>query len=217
MSDLKAFSVQDPSTERGEIVFANCNAAARRIGANQIDSEWESVECRRAPEFDKFSPGPVSDMVKLNHGWWLECTGCYREIAGDYVTDEDGEDHEVTPVERNGHVFCTADCETADRLDRDARRAAEKVALDELRARLLALHPDVTLTGNDHAYVERKDGVYRPTQVMIRFRFTGCEIGDASYRYDEAGEAPAIWVCNGDKDAWAAYRGGTVAPINEVA
>ena len=35
---LKAYSVQD---ERGEVVFATSGIAARRIGANQLNTDFE--------------------------------------------------------------------------------------------------------------------------------------------------------------------------------
>ena len=36
---LKAYSVQDD--ERGEVVFATSGIAARRIGANQLNTDFE--------------------------------------------------------------------------------------------------------------------------------------------------------------------------------
>ncbi len=72
---LKAYYVGHD--EAAEIVFAVSNAPARRIGANALDSEWNDVECRRAPEFDAFSDKRfVPDEVKWEHGWWFYCAEC---------------------------------------------------------------------------------------------------------------------------------------------
>lgn len=49
----KAYQVD--ADEQSVIVFEHTNVAARRIGANRMDTEFEYIErCRRAPHFDEY-------------------------------------------------------------------------------------------------------------------------------------------------------------------
>lgn len=75
MSNLKAYSVQ--MDEHGCVRFATNGAAARREGANELDTDWEAIiSCRRAPHFDCYAPGPVPEKALWDSGWRFLCEKC---------------------------------------------------------------------------------------------------------------------------------------------
>lgn len=131
---LVAYSVNNYEWERGDVVFARSNTQARRRGAPKIDSEPESVEVKRAPEFDSYAPGPVPDQALYEAGWWFECHHCGARISEDEERDElDDEGFQRDPAEfglflgpQKGR-YCCAECrgrEHAKLRERDARKAA---------------------------------------------------------------------------------------------
>lgn len=75
------------------IEFAPSSVVARRKGSIELGIEFENVEsCRRAYEFDKFSPGPVPQRVLFDSGWHLECAECSMVVnaySDDCVWDGD--------------------------------------------------------------------------------------------------------------------------------
>jgi hypothetical protein len=126
---LKAFSVLETCEHTGGIVFAKTNAQARRIGAGlYADGEFDGVECRRAPAFDVFSPGPVSSLEMWRRGWWFEC-GCGRRLDSDWADDHP---RPREPREYRGELYCDQWCV----LDSAEQRAGQR--LNERMARYLA-------------------------------------------------------------------------------
>lgn len=77
----KAFCVTDEAEGRSVVVFAKHNIVARRQGAGELDTEFDSVSCRRAPNFDSFYPGPVPVATKLQAGWHFECCHCQKQVT----------------------------------------------------------------------------------------------------------------------------------------
>lgn len=72
---LVAYSVQ--ADECGCVRFARSGAQARREGASEMDTDWEGIEtCRRAPQFDHYSPGPVPEKALFEAGWRFLCETC---------------------------------------------------------------------------------------------------------------------------------------------
>ena len=85
--------------EGSVVVFEHTSVAARRIGANKLNIEFEEVEmCRRAPHFDEYhwtEKVPPEELIE--NGWWFECSYGY-----DLVTAEDTPDYYVSD---KGYVF----------------------------------------------------------------------------------------------------------------
>lgn len=82
---IKAYQVNE--VECSVIVFEKSNVAARRVGAGELNTEFEYIEsCRRAPEFDKYaSLGSVPLKVLVqDHGWMTECNKCYSWVGADH-------------------------------------------------------------------------------------------------------------------------------------
>jgi len=88
---LKAYQASDGDEDEC-IVFATTGVAARRMAANEMDCEFETVEyCRRAPQFDQYAPGPVPIQAMIDAGWWWTCAATSERIDSDctgYVIDE---------------------------------------------------------------------------------------------------------------------------------
>lgn len=117
---LKAYCVSEEHEGTGGIVFAHHNAVARRHGACEFgDGDWESVTCRRAPEFDQYAPGPVPDYALSDNGWYLWCKcGCDRKIEAGRLVIHEAYDEEHGRIyeldreteawldKRNGSLWC---------------------------------------------------------------------------------------------------------------
>jgi hypothetical protein len=100
----RAFVVSEDHEGKAIVVFAQHNVVARREGAQELNEEFEYVECRRAPEFDSFTEqGYVPRRALLAAGWWQQCHGpvCEKRLDGDqstYILDEED------------RVFCSHTC-----------------------------------------------------------------------------------------------------------
>ncbi len=85
----KAFVVTNED-DHSSIQFAEHNVVARRIGAAELNSNFESVRCTRAAEFDKYTElGQVPKQTLFeDHGWWFDCHCNQRRFADDENTPE---------------------------------------------------------------------------------------------------------------------------------
>lgn len=200
---LLAYAVQETCEGTGGIVFAYTNAQARREGSQEFsDGDFDSVECHRAQWADQYAPGPVPVLALLDHGWWQECHKCYRQCSA----EEDYEGHPIAPVEENGRLFCSAECQTAFHRDNEEIAALTELAVAHEISRLLKAHPGVTILPDRHVYTTVHDGVRHVGQIRLKFTFPGCKIGPASWGFYNVGEQPQAMVCYGDMDAWKAWR-----------
>ena len=90
--------------EASAVVFATSPAAARRIGANEIDSTFEEVDsCCRAKDLDKYAYADFgTDRVMIEeHSWKFECNECFDLV------------HQGTEnrcYDGGGSVFCSPAC-----------------------------------------------------------------------------------------------------------
>lgn len=105
---MKAWHVKSGSEDHGDtIVFHESNAAARRIGANELNIDFEDAECIRAECYDQYAAqGHVPAKVLMEDGWHFFCWGC-----GDWV-----EDVSDTVFSGMHGVYCCQQCKD----DRDA-------------------------------------------------------------------------------------------------
>lgn len=215
-----AFTIQDE--ENAEIVFA---ASRDDAYADDIGGHGDyGVQVSRSEWADQYAPGPVPKMAMIDNGWWLECHGCECRIDS-YLQAEvyDDDDNELepralAPVERGRAIFCTAACMEAHDEERRQTKAFEAQALVWMKALARSKMPGLVFTGRDHAYVNRnKAGVLECFQAHVSFRFPGCAIGDAEYRFDapgytqDKGDQPHASVCSGDVAAFNAWRDGGYA------
>lgn len=213
---LLAYTIHD-GDEGWAIVFARSGAAARRLGAQELDTDFEYIEsCRRTKWADKYAPGPVSKLAMLEHGWWWECMGCGSkvsydedELVTDVYNDATGEYEEIIreikPVEHRGHIYCCEECYQRDKADNARRKKAERQAVDALSELVMFRHPDAKIT-DTHAYCVDDSGWYEPNQIRIRFQFPGCHYWGAELRW-ENGKLEQ-YVAGVDKDNWEEYLVG---------
>ena len=200
---LKAYAVHDVYEGYGCVAFATNNAAARRIGASQLDTDLESIESvRRAPEFDQYAPGPVPPLTLIEQGWWIECCHCGRRV--DDGMDDELVDDELIPTDSvprgDGHsgVFCSASCECADYMAKRGDAEATEALIEVFEARF----PGATRTGL-HVYggprLLPSDG--KSIRYAVYFTFPGSryavtwEFGDDHVSLDQC-----------DADAYKAWR-----------
>lgn len=119
---LKAFCVTEEPEGQSAVIFAKHNVVARRQGAQELNTEFDSVSCRRAPNFDSFAPGPVPVEALLQAGWRFECGHCCKQVTAQ-------DPHAIV----DEHVYCGSECAQAATAEKNADDAhmtsfKEKVA-----------------------------------------------------------------------------------------
>lgn len=203
---MKAYAVHDNYEGYGAVVFAAYAATARRLGANELGIEWESVEsCRRAPHFDQYAPGPVPTMVLIEHGWWSECVHCGRRVSND-MADElesdglDPDDFVPRPAGKGG-VFCSEGCECAHHM----KQLHREEATDALREAFEAIFPGASV---DHLHIA--DGLQLNGKCCVTFSFPG-GAGATWFFGDDFCKVPQYAVA-----AYHRWR-GLQAPAEEIA
>ena len=80
---VKAYVVSDD--EYCTIEFSQHRATAQSRGANELNTEFQYVRCRRAPEFDKYvqlKKVPWKALIE-DHDWSQECGGCFKRVYSD--------------------------------------------------------------------------------------------------------------------------------------
>ena len=103
----KAWIVSEDCEGSSTVVFNNHGLAARRLGAVELDRDFDEVECRRAKEFDDYcEAGEVPPLALLEAGWWLECRSCHQRVCFD---DEEFNKSEVTEAGPKS-VYCSTAC-----------------------------------------------------------------------------------------------------------
>lgn len=192
---MKAYTVTDEWGEGHAVVmFAKHNVVARRNGANALDCDFESVSCTRSPEFDSYAEtGHVPPLVKIDHGWWMECWQCSARLDLD---DYDDERPRSAMVEHGERVFCNATCMAAF----DAERAAYKARFEEFKRRITEGRPDLAW---------RHFGGETGGTCYATFGFPGGKYG-GSVRMDD--DELSWSVASGDMDAWTAYEASRSLP-----
>lgn len=208
------------------VVFAKSSAAARRMGANELNCEFESVDlCRRAPEFDTFADRgfvPAEELIAA--GWRFECNGCSNWVSTDTIAvdesgyealDEDDNEIPINPIYEDHGVWCSPECKARHFEDKRIRKGMQDAAIEDFKRRVHRRFPDVEFTTGEHskphAYAYQRNGVYGLKQVVVYFTFPGQKIGPASYRwdledcYELIGPRPPVYTCcNGDREAFEA-------------
>ena len=171
------------------VVFHHHGLAARREGAGELGEDFESVECIRAPHFDKFSElGYVPVIEMLKDGWWFECVHCGRRI-----TDEDDEVPLDSVVTTKNSAFCNQSC-----VDGHHKEIADhNVNFESLKTKVQQLRPDLQFT--------KFIGEWPQLTFVASFSFEGCQYG-GSVRKDHNKDDIEWYVANGDKEAWSAYN-----------
>lgn len=219
---IVAFYVTDH--ESAEIVFHRHGLAARRIGANELGGDFDSVECRRLSWADEFAAqGWVPARECVARGWYFEeCCGCGARI------DEDTQEERGLTAERvhgwhGGLVYCCAECAADDQRQREDREEFGAAVIQRLREKVRQRFGDVEfVTGSwrEHVYVT-DDFIVK--EAVVSFNFPGQQLAPASLDWRNADmwrqgsgvglrgrepmgpAAPTYRVCNGDREAFEAW------------
>lgn len=203
-----AYQVSD-GEESTVLVFATSSAAARRLGAQEMDTEWEYVDsCTRVPWADEYRQHArgVPKTAFLARGWWFECEACGRRIDDDGVETDDEDPVDVrVPVELNGHLYCDPICRVNHVHEKAMIDTEAATAVHEIVEKMVRKYPEMTgYPITSHAYVTRhKSGLIRE-QVWVTFNFPGAGHGGLTIRINK-GEREDT-VASGDHAAWVAYR-----------
>lgn len=204
---LKAYEVRDIDEGNCVIEFATNSAAARREGANELCTDWESVEsCTRKPEYDQYAPGPVPVMVLLDDGWWFECPHCGRRVTSDMaveIEDEDLDPADFVPEQHGNHsVFCSASCSAEHYAHQRAKEHAKADLLELFESRF----PGATVQKiNVYGHKLEESPPQKGFLCSVNFTFPGAKYGGTWVfgEYDQA------HISSIDVEAFHAWRGAT--------
>lgn len=200
---LKAYEVRDDHEGYCVIAFATNSATARREGANELGTDWDSIEsCTRKPELDSYAPGPVPPMDLLDHGWWFECSHCGRRVSAEM--DEEIEDDGLDPADfvpqpagQNG-VFCSAACAAESMAEKRLHECAEANLIEVFEAKFPAA---AILECQAYGHrLEPKDGYGRKN--WVAFKFPGAQYSSI---WEFGCQNVDVPQC--DVDAFKAWRG----------
>lgn len=191
----RAYAVREDAEGQTVVVFATSGVAARRLGAEQLDLQFEEVDsCVRSPEFDAYAvSGKVPPLVLIKHGWQYECDHC-GSILGFDTEGPDG--FVVGPVSDGNNVYCN-----------DAHLMAAWREQRSLRDRMNAVveacslkffgWPIFDLRGHEHYQLGGRE-----TISCCDFDFPGRK--GMRVRWDLGDES--VWISECDKEAWQALK-----------
>lgn len=185
---MLAFTVK--AEEFGCVVFAKSHMAARRLGANDMSIEFESVEsCQRSPEFDHYAPGPMTAKALIEAGWRQECNHCQATCPG---YNDAGKP--LALVFEGCDVYCSKSCADGEKEaiadDQQRRHAARELVAEKW--------PGAVITS---VYV-------CSTHEAVTFSFPGCR-HPAMWRSNER----HVSICRVDELAWQAFAAGITSEV----
>lgn len=199
---LLAFQIHD-GDDGWAIRFANSGVAARRQGAAEMGTDFESIEhCKRAPAFDQCAPGPVPASALIENGWTIECSQCEREVSNDMfdaLADEGLDPDDFDIVTEGQRAYCSRTCQ-GEHHAWYRGRAAAKVALIELveskypGAEIKRIH----VCGDKLESSEPGGGM----RCLAEFLFPGAKFG-ATFVFGDK----SVYVARADVEAFHAFYG----------
>lgn len=179
-----------------EIVFADSEEAAKILIAKKHGGTCCGVVVRRLPEFDKFSPGPVTDEALIDAGWWLSCFWCNDPVTQDGVEneDDDGDVSEfISPFYADGRVYCSNRCRSREQGYKRSRSHTKRHAIREFLA----------LTG----------GVFAIKEVKCKEGDDGRRFGEVRFSFGDGHSK--IGVFTADARRAKRFRVSSQAVVNE--
>jgi hypothetical protein len=183
-----AWQVSEDFDGHACIVFHHHGLAARREGANELNSDFDSVELKRAPEFDSYADeGFVPNKILIESGWWFECHHCGHKLHED---DEENERNDYVYV--NQSVYCNPTCQH--KLDKTIND--QKTKFESFKRLIQEKRPDLVFS-DFH-------GKYPCITMSAHFTFKGC-VHKGSVKGEELDKLD--WtVAQSDIPAWNDYE-----------
>ncbi|MBI1207415.1 MAG: hypothetical protein GC191_09010 [Azospirillum sp.] len=208
---LRAYAVQEEDEGTGGIVFARCNAEARRRGACRFgDGDFNWGKAVRAPWADSFAPGPVPFAVMAEHGWVQDCCQCGVQIKLG-AEDWNGDPVEFDIVDEGGRVYCRPACRDRYLEDRAFDEVLSRIAIAGLTKHLLGRLPGAIECGRPHVEFAGDRDIRHVNRASIGFLFPGGKIG-GSIRFDGPNEAPKFYLYAVDHLAFYRWKAAGYPP-----
>jgi len=203
IGQIKAFIVDCGGEYGGQVYFAATRGQAKILAVNEEGTDITAVvSCRRKPEWDVFTPGPVPIKVRMEDGWWFECPGCGQQVIddGECYHGANGEPCNSEPIfVGTQEVYCCQGCKDAEEL-REAERKVEEV---KRRREAMAAFA-ITWPGVKPSRVD----VLGRRKALMAFRVPGA----GSEVFWEMGDC-TVQVIPGDLQAWYAWEDSRLGPI----
>lgn len=97
---VKAYKISCVNSDHGaEILFAERGVDLRGRRTEVCDCDYLDLRVLRAPEFDTYSPGPLTPADYMAQGWHFVCAKCERRVYDD-----------MAPIILEFDVFCSVEC-----------------------------------------------------------------------------------------------------------
>ncbi len=184
-----------------QVYFAKTRGQAKAMAANEEECRiTEVVSCRRKPEWDTYSPGPVPIKVLMEAGWGYECSGCGQMVyeGGECYHGDNDESCDTEPVYTLTQVWCCQSCRDASEIRGAKRKIEEAEARRAALAAFAAKWPEV----KPSKVIERYTGI------CVEFHIPGAE---DSVLWEVGSDS--IWISWRCMEAWYAWEDSRLGPV----
>lgn len=183
---MKAWIIKDDYEGKATIVFCGHGLQARRIGANELNIDFEDAESTRAKELDQYSGmGFVPpDILVKEHGWWHECHYCMHQV------DDNNKDVDQC-FSAGDRLFCSQRCKD----DYDNEVSLRNKEYEDFQTAILSLFPKYNITGFSGGWPSKSPTAY--------FSFPGQKHQDGSLRIVD--NILQQFVCTGDLESFNSW------------
>lgn len=199
MSDAKpvAWEVREDIEGHSTVVFHHHGLAAQRVGADQLDTEFECVSCSRAPEFDQFADiGYAPPIECIKRGWWFLCVHCNVQVNED--------DFDVSKLIEHGKdcIFCSSDCHKAH------HEEIEKINIQHRMFNQWFLNSPL------YPYIDvvKWSPGYPMLTMSIAFTFAGSQHQSTIRKEHDETSTVSVGIPNGDLQAWRKF----IKPLQNI-
>jgi len=202
MSEKKAYTAI--CFDQSAVVFAKNGAEARRFGASELDTDFESIEsCFRSKQFDDYAEqGYVPLDVLIDWGWWFECGHCSGIVTADCEER----------VINGGFAYCNPQCLGVEQRERRLIKRFDDLGGKRLRAMAAKKFPDVKVVST-HIFARTSE--LRIEQAFVELTFPGGSNISTQWKVRDRNnprfKGPHALVPRQDLDAWNAFLEGIKA------
>lgn len=191
-----AWTVDASETDDGcTVVFNHHGLAARRIGAEILESCFDDVVCTRSPQFDKYvDQQRVPTSVLIDSGWWFECNTCGVKISHDDCEQLNIDD--VIIINRTDlnfdEIYCCDNC----KLQHENSIKTCNQRFESFKAMVTRDYPHLEFT--------EFTGEYPQITKRAKFTFPNAKYGGSIVDMNGNGEI-AVHVANYDIESYQEY------------
>jgi len=201
--NTKAWIITEEEDYNAVVVFHKHGMAARRIGAQALDQEFDYVTCGRAKQYDVHAEkGWVPPSVLIGDGWQMGCWGC-NDTVSEYGMDRDGNEWDLTAIIDVGpeKFYCSKGCKDAYEAEVNRINGLHQKSAAWMKER----YPDLNLYEREGPCTSNKHPSYT---CSLFLDYPGAKYGPARLCKQDVrkeDEKPMWFVATGDKEVFEAW------------